>query len=314
MINIEPVKIRATIKSLLKRDDSLAFEAKLDGSRYLLYKIGNEIKLLGRNKSKVTGEFLNKIDNVPHIKEWAKQLKGDFVLDGEILHSEGFGTCAGLMNSKSEKSIKTQKTKGLLNYYVFDIPVFNGDDIRTLPYTDRRALLRTLIDENKESFIYITLIIGTSETTDIESAFKLARTKGFEGLVIKTFKGEYKNSDWAKKKDEKTYDYVITGFINSESKTYKGKGIAALELGLYDGSSLEKVLKCSGMSNSWREEFYNNKKSYMLKVVEIKGQEMFPTGAVRHPNFLRIRDDMFPEDQTFQKYELRLNQNNKIDL
>lgn len=310
---IEPAKIRGNIKTMQKKNVTLIYEAKLDGSRYVLYKIGNEIKLLGRNKSKVSGKFVDKINNVKHIKEWALNIEDDFIIDGEIWHRDGFGVCAGIMNSKLERSEQIQNKKGKLFYYLFDIIKLNDEDLRKNTYINRRSKLMDFINDNKNDYIRIVPVIGSSDIEDVDSAFSDAINVGWEGLVIKTSNGAYKDSEWAKKKAEKTYDYVITGFINSESEKYKGKGIAAIKLGLYDGDCLEEVGKCSGMSDFWRSEFYNDTEKFINKVIEVKGQEMFSTGSLRHPNFVRIRDDLTPKEQTFQKYGLRKKQN-KLDL
>lgn len=45
------------------------------------------------------------------------------------------------------------------------------------------------------------------------------------------------------------------------------------------------------MSDDQRLEFGKNGDAYIGKVVEVAGFEVFDSGSMRHPSFVRVRDD-----------------------
>ena len=56
--------------------------------------------------------------------------------------------------------------------------------------------------------------------------------------------------------------------------------------------NLMYIGECGGFTESVREEISKNKDKYMLQVLEVKGHEVSKkTGGIRHPRFLRWRED-----------------------
>ena len=69
---------------------------------------------------------------------------------------------------------------------------------------------------------------------------------------------------------------------------------------------IKKILvvgECSGFDEETRETFSENRDSYIGKVVEIKANEIFnETGKLRHPRFLRVREDKNAKDCTLKAH------------
>lgn len=118
---------------------------------------------------------------------------------------------------------------------------------------------------------------------------------GQEGWVAK--QAHY--SGWYKIKKVRTLDAIITGTTLGEGK-YFGL-IGALKCSVYDSrGSLIEICSCSGMTDDVR--YMQGLKG---KVVEIKYQEVGSKGRLRHPNFVRFREDKLPyECSTIQDPEL----------
>lgn len=63
------------------------------------------------------------------------------------------------------------------------------------------------------------------------------------------------------------------------------------------------VCTCGGFNDTQRDEFTKNRSSYIKEVVEVKANGIFnDTGRLRHPRFLRIREDKNFNDCTFKDH------------
>lgn len=58
----------------------------------------------------------------------------------------------------------------------------------------------------------------------------------------------------------------------------------------------------SGIDEDLREDISSNQDMYLNSVIEVKGQEVLKTGKLRHPRFLRFRDDKNIEQCTWKDH------------
>lgn len=127
---------------------------------------------------------------------------------------------------------------------------------------------------------------------------RIVQLPGFdlEGFVLK---GAVKGM--LKIKKEHTGDVVIIGYTDGTGK-YSGL-IGALILGaLNDDGEMVEVGKCSGMTDDLRREISANKKKYLNSIIEVEFMEW--TGKkLRHPRFMRLRDDKEIKRCTVKKLE-----------
>lgn len=78
--------------------------------------------------------------------------------------------------------------------------------------------------------------------------------------------------------------------FNIEKWSIEGKDVYILEVG-----------ECSGFDEETREYMTNNKCEFIGHVVEVKANELFKdTGKLRHPRFLRLRNDKSPLECTWK--------------
>jgi len=156
--------------------------------------------------------------------------------------------------------------------------------------------LGNIITEHKISEdIYSTFCYTITNENALNNIYKcLVGKEKFEGIIVRSL--DKIEQVAYRQKAQYTMDYIVMGYIDSTSKKYKEKGwIQALELGIYIDGELKNVLKRGSMTEEIRQQFSENKESMLGTVVEIKGFQIFKSGAVRHPSFLRIRDDKSPE-------------------
>lgn len=119
--------------------------------------------------------------------------------------------------------------------------------------------------------------------------------ENYEGLVFKNSQACW-GQPFGRMKQAATMDYVCLGFEASESDTYEGWGVACIVGGLFVDGKLKKACRVSGINDELRAEFYRNPQKYVGRVFEARGKTVFKTGALRHPNFIRWRDDKSVED------------------
>ena len=282
-------------------------EIKIDGHRGLAH-FGCELgraHLTGRRISKVTGNFTERGLNIPHITRlnnlwWKAWNKKYTVLDGEVVvPGYPFEAVQSVMGSKPIRAFEWQKENAFAQYVVFDVLFSDGIDVRSLPRSERRILASDIVRDmqrftNKVEFIQSKKVLTLEQRQEF---FDEVVADGGEGLVIKTIDGRY-GVGQLKMKEVKTFDVVITGFTDANyGKTGKYDGlIGAVEFGAYRNGELVYIGRCSGMDDTQRIDFSKRSDWYVGKVVEVKSNGLTKRKVLRHPQFLRLRDDKAPEE------------------
>lgn len=229
----EPMKYLKTPKdaSQLMASGKYIAQQKKDGFFYQLVKTKlGKIYLFSRSISKKTNFYAEKIDNVPHLKEWAEQIPNDTILLGEIYYP-GFTskTVTSIMGCLPNKAIERQsKNMGLIHYYIHDILKWGGKDYvsEEIQFEYRYGNLCELVDIGLENPEWIEIAISKTGF-DMENCIISWMDKGEEGAVVKLKSGLYlpgkrTRENFKVKQHEDTLDFVITGFVDPE-RDYTGK-------------------------------------------------------------------------------------------
>lgn len=123
-----------------------------------------------------------------------------------------------------------------------------------------------------------------------------ARQLGLEGWVLK----EANYRGWFKLKVESTIDCVVTGFVEG-----KGKYICDVGALIVSVEGVE-IARAGGFTDAVRFEI--DEKQDLGRVCEIKYQYVGSKGRLRHPRFVRWRDDkpasacILAQDETLKEY------------
>jgi ATP-dependent DNA ligase len=183
---------------------------------------------------------------------------------------------------------------------VFDILRYKGKDVSQLSINERRRIIENLPIYNG------TFKLTARYYKDFQKVYEDIVSRGGEGIIIKKIKGKTpyrgntRNPYWYKIKKEVRISYIVSGFNISDCQSWAGE-IKSIRGGLYKNGKLIEVCNIGSMRGSARGWFSSHKKEALGIVIECKGFEVFKSGALRHPSLIGIRDDVDPEECTFDQ-------------
>jgi len=269
-------------------------EVKYDGYRALIHVAGGRARVMTRSGLDWTEKF-------PGIAAAAAELPVDSaVIDAEIVAlKDGRPDFSTLKDSIA--------SGGDMIAFAFDLLALDGEDLRDLPNSERKARLRPLIGSD-ERLQYAEHIVGGGE-----KLFAAMCREGYEGIVSKRADAPYRGDrtrNWLKVKCTHRQEFLIIGWTESSAR---GRGFKSLLLGVngpdgvvysgkvgtgFDMALIEdlrakldrlavdkppaRVPRAAARGAHWvRPEL----------VAEVAFTEVTPEGALRHPSFIGLRED-----------------------
>ncbi len=324
---VDPAKVQVTLAET--RDDAFTrddwiFELKLDGYRLLAAKSHGEALLLTRNGNDYTAVF-------PEVARAIKALPFEAgIVDGEVVVLDDSGKPSfSLLQKRGRLTIPGDVRRAAVElpaaFFVFDLIAFEDFDVRPLPLVQRKQLLADLTPRIG-AVRYLDHI-----PRDGEAFLEQVTAMGLEGIIAKKADAPYRGGrspQWLKIKAEKTGDFVIVGFTQPKGNR---SGLGALQLADYVNGALvyagragtgfnDQLLRdlrelfeplvrkdppCHGpvvapnAEPRPSEAIPETKTTVWIEpryVCEVRFREWTPDGVLRHPAFLRMRDDKQPHD------------------
>lgn len=299
-LQIVPAVARGTLREEMWEDDSWVAEEKLDGVRYLWHIHKGHSHFTSRRVSSKTNKYVQKDEHFPHLQKLGMLLPPNTILDGEVMPPKEIAgksyNVISITGSSSQLAVWKQQEDGWLRFVAFDCLFAEGVDIREFS-TDYRHLRVDLVLEAVEGSPYVS----TPESSYDNKRDLLSRVweRGGEGLILKNLEGRYGDaSAWVKVKPVETYDVIITGYKPASEMSVKVGGEVSktkfAERGWVGAIQfeLDGVMGfCSGMNEETRQYISERQKECVGRMMEVKAQERLPSGALRHPRFVRFRDD-----------------------
>jgi bifunctional non-homologous end joining protein LigD len=294
---VEPMKAVLTDERF--SDPDWVFERKLDGIRAIAIKADKRVRLLSRNHLSLNARF----------PEVVAALERDpatrFVVDGEIVAFDGARTSFETLQQRGERDVE-------IFYYVFDLLHLDRRDTTSLPWRERKSLLRRALAFHGP----VRLTPHRNERG--EELFREACEKGWEGLIAKRADSPYvhgRSRDWLKFKCSAEQELVIGGYTEPTGSRIE---LGALLLGYYDE---DRGLRYAGKvgtgftratlrdlaakleplrreDSPFAEEVRERRVTWVEPrlVAQIGFSEWTRDGRLRHPRFLGLRDDKAPEE------------------
>jgi len=191
-------------------------EWKWDGIRVQLVRVGGEqgeTRLYSRSGDDISGTFPEFLDALPM----------DAVLDGELLvrgvHQGGEKGGAASFNALQQRLGRKTVARAMLMEFpafirLYDVMILEDDDLRDLPWTERRARLEALMPRLPADRFDLSPVVDAEHFDHLAEIRAGARDDAIEGLMLKRKDSPYiagrKTGLWYKwKRDPLLVDCVL---------------------------------------------------------------------------------------------------------
>jgi len=299
-----PFRVQPMLATLVKDPfdrPGWVYEEKYDGDRILAYKEGDTVRLLSRNARERRESF-------PGIAAAIQALPSrTLLLDGEVVAFD---------RRLVSRFQLLQQGRVEPAYAVFDCLYRNGRDLRREPLRLRRRELEAALEAGGR------LLLARRLAGNGLVAFRVAKRKGYEGVVAKDASAPYieaRSTSWLKVKVHQEDEFVIAGYTApSGHRSHFG----ALLLGAYDRGALRYVGKVgTGFSDPLLGSLFRTFRPLVRKtsplvdpprergithlaprlVAQIAFAEWTADRKLRQPVFLGLRGDKKPADVAIPK-------------
>ena len=193
-----------------------------------------------------------------------------------------------------ERRFGTSWAKNLPEEFYDTVVLFDCEipELGDRPYYDRLKFIELNTKEDGWLFCIEYVIAYKQEIFDFK---KKAIENGYEGVVVRL------PNDWtfnaSRLKKDVTNDYVIMGYTDSDAEKYsKNNWIKNILVGIHKDGKLTQVMRVGSMNEDVRDLLSKNKEANIGRVIEVRGFQLFKSGAMRHPSFVRFRDDKTSEE------------------
>ena len=160
--------------------------------------------------------------------------------------------------------------------HVFDLPA-----LAESPWRVRRAVLeQAFAKAGRLDLVRIVPVLhdpakDAGYPEDTETILRRAVAEGHEGVVLKHPDATYPKArgEWAKVKPERTLDLRVVDVLDNGSLVVSHRGVRVKV-----GIGLPRAVRAAAAA-------------MLGRLVEVRCQEVTKSGSLRHPVFLRVRDD-----------------------
>jgi bifunctional non-homologous end joining protein LigD len=299
----------ATLAAAIPRSGEWLCEIKFDGYRIMARIDDGKARLITRGGHDWSGKMPELVAELESMKIRSAWLDGEIVVLDE----------AGLPSfNRLQKAFDRQGSGTGIDYFLFDLPFFEGYDLRELPLVERRRLLKALLDDKGTTHVRYSADFAGDPASVLQSACRMK----LEGIIAKRADAPYasrRTETWLKLKCKLRQEFVVAGYTDRSDGAAQ---IGSLLLGVYDdagqlvsvgsvgtgwdaaeAAALKKKLAklevprapfAAGASapGRWSRRAAGSERWVQPKLVaEFEYAEMTPDGQIRHATYVALRSD-----------------------
>jgi len=304
----------ATLATGVPSSGDWLYEIKLDGYRIMARIDNGKVALMTRGGRDWTRKMPGLVAELEALGIGSAWLDGEIV----VLDENGLPSFNKLQKAFDRRTRSTD-----IDYFLFDLPYFEGYDLREVALGQRRRLLKAFLDDNTSEHVRYSADFPAEPASVLASACKL----GLEGVMAKRADAPYasrRTETWLKLKCKLRQEFVVAGYTDRSDGSAQ---IGSLLLGVYaDNGDLVSV---GSVGTGWRaaEAAELKKKLMHLAVAKtpfsagasqpgrwsrrVAGSERWvrprlvaevefaawtPDGQIRHAAYVALRDDQAPKN------------------
>jgi DNA ligase D-like protein (predicted ligase) len=198
------------------------YEIKLDGYRAIAVKSGR-VNLFSRRHKSFNNQY-------PYLVEALADLPEGTVVDGEVVALDD----SGRPNFNLLAQFRSEASR--IHYFIFDLLVCNDRDLTKLPLSERRDLVKSLLQ-----FRSPRIRIAEQFEATANDMLAAVRQQQLEGVIAKRKDSPYeagkRTGAWVKCRANRGQELVIGGYIPGPH------GVDSLIIGYYRGNDLIYVAR-----------------------------------------------------------------------
>jgi bifunctional non-homologous end joining protein LigD len=285
------------------------YEIKFDGYRLMARVESGRVKLITRGGHDWAAKMPDLVEAIKNLGLPSAWLDGEIVVMG----ANGLPSFNGL-----QKAFDGKSGTSAIEYFLFDVPYLDGYDLRGVELTDRRALLKALVDRKALDRIRFSADFQGAPGAILQSVCQM----GLEGVIAKREDSLYastRSDAWLKLKCKLRQEFVVCGYTDRSDGSAE---IGSLLLGVYsDTGQLESV---GSVGTGWSASEAAELKQKLSKlgvdkppfaagptkpgrwsrrpagserwvkpslVAEVQYGDMTPDGHIRHATYIALRAD-----------------------
>lgn len=270
----------------IKRGDELSFpviaEEKLDGVRCLVQVLGNRVNYIS-----YAGKTLHNLEDYDELWLRIRDEMDGSLFDCEFMYRDFDSTYKVVRSKKRPAWFKREDGC----FYILDSPN------RVTSYHSHQNWLQGVADSG-----YPTIRRPSSRVChtleEVQEMFNRVVNRGGEGLMLKDPSGQYfqggRSKVWGKLKRQETMDGQVMFLAEAIDKHGQPKGEVGsfhvrFEVG--DGTTMSADASASKLTIAERRNMWANRRQLEGKWCEVQYMQVDRAGGLRHPVFLRIRED-----------------------
>jgi bifunctional non-homologous end joining protein LigD len=299
----------ASLASAAPTSGEWSWEIKLDGYRLMARVDGGDVRLITRGGHDWSSRMPALVKAVQTLGLTSGWLDGEIVVMNDETGTPAFNALQNAFDRSRTEAIR---------YFLFDLPYFEGYDLRAVPLVQRRQLLQQVLAEHPHERLHFSADFDA----DARSLLESARRMGLEGLIAKRKDSRYESrrtETWLKIKNKLRQEFVVAGYTDRSSGEAQ---IGSLMLGVHDAAG--KLVYVGNVGTGWDAATAAQLKTRLRKieqgaspfgaqplpghrwtardakaqhwveptlVAEVEFSDWTPDSQVRHAKFLGLRLD-----------------------
>lgn len=256
----------ATLATGIPSTGQWTYELKFDGYRLLTRFEQGRPTLITRGGHDWSAKMPALLDELARLGMQSGWLDGEIV----VLGQDGTPDFHALQTAFDGRSGTDEVV-----YFLFDVPFFEGHDLRRAALADRRKLLKAWLQKKGTEHVRFSESFDSDPTSMLRSACRM----GMEGVIAKRLDAPYtstRNDTWLKLKCRQRQEFVVCGYAD---RTDGSPRIGSLMLGVHDERG--QLVSVGSVGTGWRADEAEALKKRLARL-EVRDPPFADRGAKTH--------------------------------